>query len=118
MDIRFHGGDEESGNVFAVETVAGAGYLLESHVHEHSHMSVLVSGTADVTIDGKTERLTGYQLVCVPAKTFHRVEAVTDIVWLCLWAGDLAPKEQAMDSLKLIKKDKSCSTCGFKGKAA
>lgn len=45
LGIQFHGGDEESGHVFAVETVAQAGYLLESHKHEHSHMSVLVSGT-------------------------------------------------------------------------
>jgi quercetin dioxygenase-like cupin family protein len=114
MDIKFHGGDEESGNVFAVETVAEAGYLLESHKHSHSHMSVLVSGTADVTIDGKTERMTGYKLVTIPADTFHRVVAVTDIVWLCLWAGDIAPVEQAKESLKLIKNtDVSCPTCGF-----
>jgi quercetin dioxygenase-like cupin family protein len=105
MDIRFFGGDEAAGNVFVVETTAEAGYLLESHIHDHAHTSVLVSGTADVTIDGKTERLTGYRIVTVPAKTFHRVEAVTDIVWLCLWAGDLAPREQAEESLKLTKKD-------------
>ena len=102
MDIQFHGGDVDSGNVFAVETRAPAGHLLESHVHAHSHMSVLVSGTADVTIDGKTERLTGYKLLTVPANTHHCVHAVTDIVWLCLWADRLAPKEQAEESLKLV----------------
>jgi len=103
MNIQFHGGDEESGNVFAVETVAEAGYVLESHKHEHSHMSVLVSGTADVTIDGVTNRITGYKLVTVPANTVHKVQAVTDIVWLCLWSGDLAPREQAEESLRLVK---------------
>lgn len=105
MDIRFFGGDSESGDVFVVETKAEAGYLLESHVHDHAHTSVLVSGEADVTIDGKTRRLSGYSIVTVPEKTFHRVEAVTDIVWLCLWAGDLAPREQAEASLKLVKKE-------------
>lgn len=102
MDIEFHGGDAESGNVFAVQTRAEAGYLLESHVHAHSHMSVLVSGTADVTINGKTERLTGYRLLTVPANTQHSVRAVTDVVWLCLWADHLAPKELAHESLKLV----------------
>lgn len=102
MNIQFHGGDSESGNVFAVETRAPAGYLLESHQHAHSHMSVLVSGTADVTIDGKTERMTGYRLLTVPADTHHSVQAVTDVVWLCLWADRLAPKEQAVESLKLV----------------
>jgi len=103
MNIQFHGGDDESGNVFAVETVAEAGYLLESHKHEHSHMSVLVSGTADVTIDGVTERMTGYRLVTIPKDTVHKVQAVTDVVWLCLWAGDLAPRKLAEESLKLVK---------------
>jgi quercetin dioxygenase-like cupin family protein len=102
MDIQFHGGDAESGNVFAVETRAEAGYLLESHEHAHSHMSVLVSGTADVTIDGKAERLTGYKLLTIPANTRHSVRAVTDVVWLCLWADAIAPKQQAVESLKLV----------------
>lgn len=102
MNIQFHGGDDESGNVFAVETVAPAGYVLESHKHEHSHMSVLVSGTADVTIDGITERVTGYKLLTIPKDTVHKVQAVTDVVWLCLWAGDLAPRELAEESLKLV----------------
>lgn len=102
LGIQFHGGDDQSGNVFAVETKASAGYLLESHIHEHSHMSVLVSGVADVTIDGQTQRLEGYSLVTIPKNTQHKIQAVTDIIWLCLWAGDIAPREQAQESLKLV----------------
>lgn len=101
MKIQFHGGDD-AGDVFVVETIAPAGMTLESHKHAHSHMSVLVSGTADVTIDGKTQRMCGYRMVSIPAETVHKVEAVTDIVWLCLWADSVAPKEQAMESLKLV----------------
>jgi quercetin dioxygenase-like cupin family protein len=99
--IQFHGGDDESGNVFAVETFAPAGMLLESHVHEHSHMSVLASGVADVTISGVKTRHQGPCVLTVPAGTHHEVVAVTDIAWYCLWAGDLAPIEQAEQSLRL-----------------
>lgn len=102
MQIQFHGGDAASGDVFVVETVAEAGYLLESHKHDHAHLSVLVSGTADVTVDGKTERMSGYRTVNIPANTVHCVQAVTDIVWLCLWADKHAPKEQAQASLRLV----------------
>jgi quercetin dioxygenase-like cupin family protein len=102
MHIQFHGGDADSGDVFVVETACQAGMVLESHQHEHSHLSVLVSGTADVTIDGKTERMTGYRVVSIPANTVHKVHSVTDIVWLCLWADSVAPKEQAIESLKLV----------------
>ena len=99
--INFHGGDDSSGNVFAVETFAPAGMMLESHVHEHSHLSVLAFGTALVTIDGSPMEITGPCVVTVPARTSHSVQAVTDIAWYCLWAGDLAPREQAEQSLKL-----------------
>lgn len=102
LGIQFFGGDDEAGNVFVVETKADAGQLLESHVHEHAHTSVLVSGTAKVTIDGVEEVMTGYRIVTVPKNTAHSVEAVTPIVWLCLWAGDIAPRDKAEDSLKLI----------------
>lgn len=101
MNIQFHGGADDGG-VFIVETRADAGTTLESHQHAHAHTSVLVSGTADVTIDGKTERICGYRIVTIPANTVHKVHAVTGVVWLCLWADHLAPKEQAMESLRLV----------------
>jgi quercetin dioxygenase-like cupin family protein len=100
--LAFHGGDDESGNVFVVETKAPAGTMLESHRHAHGHLSVLVSGTADVTVDGVTRRLTGYQMITIPADTTHEVQAVTDIIWLCLWAADIAPVDLAHESLKLV----------------
>lgn len=100
IGIQFHGG-EDDGGVFVVETRADAGTVLESHKHSHAHTSVLVSGTADVTIDGKTERMFGYRIVTIPANTVHEVRAVTGVIWLCLWADHLAPKEQAIESLRL-----------------
>lgn len=103
LGIQFFGGDDEAGNVFVVETKADAGQVLESHVHEHAHTSVLVSGTARVTIDGVEEVMTGYRMVTIPKNTSHSVVAMTPIVWLCLWAGDLAPREQAEQSLKLME---------------
>jgi quercetin dioxygenase-like cupin family protein len=102
LGIQFFGGDEDDGRVFVVETKAKAGMILESHVHRHAHTSVLVSGVADVTIDGVKERHTGYKLLKVPADTAHEVRAVTDVIWLCLWAGDLAPRDDAADSLRLV----------------
>ena len=105
MYIKFHGGDEEAGEVFIVETKADAGYMLGSHTHKHAHTSILVSGIADVTIDGETTRYMGYQVLQVPANTTHQVEAVTDILWLCIWNSNLAPIEEAEQSLNLVRRD-------------
>lgn len=104
VGITFHGGDEDAGNVFVVETRAKAGMVLESHQHEHGHLSVLVSGVADVTISGVTTRMTGFCMVSVPKDTKHKVEAVTDVIWLCLSsADDLLQKQRAHESLKLLE---------------
>lgn len=103
MDLQFFGGDEDSGKVFVVETKIDAGYLIESHKHRHAHTSVLVSGTADVTVDGVTTRMTGYKLVTIPKDTTHSIAAVTDVIWLCLWADDQVSNEEAKEALELVK---------------
>ena len=102
MDIKFFGGDEAHGDVFVVETRADAGYTLGNHAHSHAHTSVLVHGIADVTIGDETHRYHGYNIIVVPAGIKHEVTAVTDIIWLCLWASDKAPREEAEESLKLL----------------
>lgn len=109
--IRFLGGDAGHGEVFIVETTAPGGYELESHKHKHAHTSVLVSGVADVTVAGVTRRLRGYNIVTIPADMVHTVKAVTDVVWLCLWAGDLAPREEVEASLKLVPGQSACAGC-------
>jgi len=103
MDIQFFGGDEDSGKVFVVETKVDGGYMIESHKHHHAHTSVLVSGTADVTINGVTERMTGYKIVTIPKDTTHTIVAVTDVIWLCLWADDQVCNEEAKQALELVK---------------
>jgi len=103
MQVQFYGGDEESGKVFVVETKVNAGYMIESHKHRHGHISVLVSGTADVTIDGVTETMTGYKLVTIPKDTTHTIVAVTDVIWLCLWADDQVCNKEAKEALELVK---------------
>lgn len=101
MQIKLHDEGKDSGNVFVVETFAESGTKLSSHKHEHAHTSVLVSGSAEVEIDGETKRYEGYNLLTVPADTTHEVRAITDIIWLCVWDSDLAPRELAEESLKL-----------------
>ena len=103
MDLQFFGGDEESGKVFVVETKIDAGFIIGSHKHRHAHTSILVSGTADVTIDGVTSRMTGYKLVTIPKDTEHNVLAITDVIWLCLWADDQVSNEEAKEALELVK---------------
>jgi quercetin dioxygenase-like cupin family protein len=101
MDITFHGGDEEAGNVFAVRTDIPAGKYLCSHKHAHGHMSILASGTVKAQIGGEIKEYTGPAIVNVPKDTFHEVFAITDAVWFCLWADELVDKQKCFDSLEI-----------------
>jgi quercetin dioxygenase-like cupin family protein len=103
MNIQFFGGDEDNGKVFVVEIKVDAGYMIESHKHKHAHTSVLVSGTAEVTINGVTEHIAGYKIVTIPKDTTHTIVAVTDVIWLCLWADDQICNKEAKEALELVK---------------
>lgn len=102
MELKLIDNPEEAGNVFVVETKAEAGAKLTSHQHDHSHLSVLVSGKAEVEINGVTTIYEGYNLINVPKDVIHEVRALTDIIWLCIWDSDLAPRERAEQALKLV----------------
>lgn len=101
--VQFHGGDEANGGVFAVETRIPPGFCLEAHRHKHGHMSVLAKGEALVTINGVSQRHVGPCVITVPADVQHSVVSVTDVVWYCLWAGDLVDQQQAQDSLRVVE---------------
>jgi quercetin dioxygenase-like cupin family protein len=104
MGLKIFDGSEQNGNVFVVETKVKAGTVLDSHEHKHSHLSVLVSGSAEVEVNNETNTYSGYNILTVPADTTHKVTALTDIIWLCIWDADLAPKDEAEQALKLIER--------------
>lgn len=62
-----------------------AGTYLEQHKHKHDHLSVLVSGDADVTVDGETKSYRGFNVINIAAYKAHGVYAKTDCIWLCVW---------------------------------
>ena len=100
--IQFHGGDEESGSVFMVETHAPAGHVLAQHAHEKPHLSYLASGMAQVEVDGVKNFYTGPAVLAIAAHKVHTVTAITAITWLCLWSVDDGMQEAARESLKLL----------------
>ena len=94
---------QEAAGVFMVQTVAPAGMRMGKHVHDKDHLSYLAAGTAKVYIDGTPHMMAGPCHVLVGAGKEHEIEAVTDIVWLCLWGSDEGMQELAKESLKLIE---------------
>ena len=49
------------------------GYVFPPHWHSHTEYTVLISGKASFTLDGKTHELTPGSYVVIPAKAHHSV---------------------------------------------
>lgn len=91
IDINRHLG----GEVFIQEHSIPAGRVLGQHAHGHDHLSYVVSGKVEVTIEDET---TVYEAPCcllVPAHKKHMVRSLTDAVWLCIWSTDYMTGDQA-----------------------
>lgn len=79
-----------AGGVYAREQTLNAGYEVEKHSHSYDHLSFLCSGSALIEVDGEISVLHGPCALEVKAGKKHRIQAVTDIVWLCIHNESIA----------------------------
>jgi len=100
--VRHHFG----GGVYTKETYVPAGYVLVQHKHLYEHLSVLAKGRAIVSKSAELSRLIeGPTVIVIEAGIHHRVQAVTDCVWLCIHATEATdPKE--IDETLIIESSK------------
>lgn len=84
VEIKHHFAD----GAYIKETHVKAGTALNKHTHDYTHLSVLVSGAARVMIGGVEHIFNGFHVLTIEAGVPHRVQAITDIIWLCIHATD------------------------------
>lgn len=87
--ISFH----SAGGVLAREETLKAGYEVEKHQHDYDHLSVLCTGSAILEVDGDMQVLHGPCVIEVKAGKKHRIQAISDITWLCIHAESVADPE-------------------------
>jgi len=85
-----------AGGVYAREQSLLAGQEVDKHVHDYDHLSYLARGTAMVEIDGRLSVLHGPCMLEVKAGKAHRIQALTDLTWLCIHAESVADPETLM----------------------
>jgi len=89
-DILHHFG----GGTYAKEMQVPAGMVVEKHMHDFTHLSILASGKAAVTIDGKTQTITGPHCLTVEAGKQHTIFAITNLVWYCVHATECTDADE------------------------
>lgn len=82
-----------AGGVYAREQTLAAGQEVEKHEHDYDHLSFLCSGSAIVAVDDDWMHLEGPCALEIKAGKKHSIKAITDIVWLCLHAENVADPE-------------------------
>jgi quercetin dioxygenase-like cupin family protein len=85
-----------AGGVYMRQQELGAGGEVEKHEHTYDHLSFLVSGSAILDVDGELQHLEGPCALEIKAGKKHCIQAVTDIVWLCIHAESVADPETTL----------------------
>jgi quercetin dioxygenase-like cupin family protein len=82
-----------AGGVYMRQQELKAGHEVEKHDHTYDHLSFLCSGSALLDVDGELQHLDGPCAIEVKAGKKHRIQAITDIVWLCIHSEAVADPE-------------------------
>lgn len=82
-----------AGGVYAREQTLKAGEEVEKHVHDYDHLSYLGAGRVLIEIEDVLSMLEGPCMLEVKAGKKHRIQALTDITWLCIHAESVADPE-------------------------
>ena len=75
-----------------------SGQVIGQHKHKIGHNSHLLLGRARVHVDGKFVEHNAPCVIYIEAHKAHMVEAVTPILWACVWSdADGATKPEQVD---------------------
>ena len=78
-----------SKGVDARQTFIPAGLMLDQHIHEFPHLSIVGSGTARLIVGDTSQILNSGDCVEIKAGMRHSVIAVTDLIWFCIWPDSI-----------------------------
>lgn len=92
----------EGNPVYMRRMRAPAGFVIGSHRHKYEHYSVLCTGKVRVTYASEVEEYEAPSVMVVPAGVEHRIEALTDIVWLCVH-GTTETDRDSIDEVLIAK---------------
>ena len=95
-----------SSGVYAKETRIPANSWLVQHIHKHSHLSILASGSVELVVDGQKSILQAPACISVAAGRHHGIKSLTDVVWYCIHATDCTDEDE-IDEVLIAPVDNS-----------
>ena len=77
-----------SDGLYAKEMHIPRGYVVGTHAHKYSHLSVLSKGKVIVKTDESAKEFTAPACIEIKAGIHHMIEALEDATWFCIHATD------------------------------
>jgi len=75
-----------SDGLYIKKTIIPAGVELPQHAHQYAHASVVVDGLGTFSAGSRVIEFGPGDILNVPARTAHRLVALTEVTWLCIHA--------------------------------
>lgn len=91
-----------SSGLYAKQMHIPKGYVVGTHKHKFSHISVLGSGSVIVETDNSSKEYTSPACIEILANVEHRITALENVTWFCIHATD--EKDEKLIDETLIEK--------------
>ena len=75
-----------SDGLYAKQIHIPANFVVGSHCHKYSHLSILAQGSVLVEVEGVQKQYTAPACIEITAGKEHKIFAVTDTIWYCVHA--------------------------------
>ena len=75
-----------SHGMYAKRMIVKKGFLIGTHKHNFTHMSILAKGVAKVETNDSSKIYHAGDCIEIKANIEHRIYALEDIVWFCIHA--------------------------------
>ncbi|MFT4068921.1 hypothetical protein [Paraburkholderia sp.] len=83
-----------SAGVYVREMCLAADHEVQTHEHIYDHFGILGAGSVIVELEGEMSVHHGPCVIEIKAGNKHKIRALTDIVWFCVHATDVADPEK------------------------
>ena len=83
-----------SAGVYVREMTLDQDHEVDTHEHNYDHFGILGSGSVVMCLDGEMSVHHGPCVIEIAAGKKHSIRALTDIVWFCVHATDVADPEK------------------------
>lgn len=95
-----------SSGVYTKEIKMPADYVMIQHKHKFNHLSILASGSIELSVDGEIKVIHAPVCLTIEADAHHGVKSLTDVVWYCIHATDCTDIDQ-IDEVLINANDRS-----------